>query len=254
VSSLKVQNVSKRFGGLKAVSDVTIDVPLGRITGLIGPNGAGKSTVVNLIAGVLKLTEGQIALNGERIDEDSADVVARRGVTRTFQNIRLLPEASVLENVLIGFHRQERSSLLAGLLGLPSALAETREMTERAWRLLERFRMTEYARLPAGGLAYGHQRRVEMMRAAASEPKIILLDEPVAGMNDVEADELAAIFNDLVGGGMGLLLIEHNIRFVTKMCPQVYVLDTGRIIASGTPDTVTRDPAVIAAYIGGAAA
>jgi branched-chain amino acid transport system ATP-binding protein len=254
VSSLRLENVAKRFGGLLAVSEVTLEVPRGTITGLIGPNGAGKSTVVNLIAGMLKLTEGRILLGQTDISEDQPEQIARRGISRTFQNIRLLPEASVLENVMIGFHRRETASLVAGLLGLPASLRESRDIAERAAALLDRFRMGDYAGLPAGGLAYGHQRRVEIMRAAASDPEIILLDEPVAGMNDVEAEELGVIFSDLAGRGIGLLLIEHNIRFVTKLCPMVHVLDTGRMIASGPPEIVTRDPAVIAAYLGDAAA
>jgi len=254
VPSLRLENVSKRFGGLVAVGNVDLDVPTGSITGLIGPNGAGKSTIVNLIAGMLKLTEGRILLGSEDIGTDQPEQLARRGISRTFQNIRLLPEATVLENVVIGYHRREQASILAGLLGLPSALREGRELADRASLLLERFRMSEFADLPAGSLAYGHQRRVEIMRAVASDPVILLLDEPVAGMNDVEAEELAVIFRDLAASGMGLLLIEHNIRFVTKLCPMVYVLDSGRMIASGPAEKVTRDPAVIAAYLGSAAA
>ncbi|MBV7407449.1 ABC transporter ATP-binding protein [Maritimibacter sp. DP1N21-5] len=248
--SLHLEAVSKHFGGLKAVDDVTMVVPKGEITGLIGPNGAGKSTVVNMISGVLSLTHGDIRLGERSISTDRADIVARHGVSRTFQNIRLLPEASVLENVLIGFHRREQAGVVASLLGLPRALRENREFREKAHELLKRFRLEEYADLEAGNLAYGHQRRVEMARAIASEPDIVLLDEPVAGMNDVESEELAVIFRELAESGMGLLLIEHNVGFVTRLCKQVYVLDSGRMIAAGDPHTVTRDPKVVAAYIG----
>lgn len=250
MSSLRLENISKRFGGLNAISDLTMEVPPGAITGLIGPNGAGKSTVVNLITGILKLTDGQIVMDGRSIGEAPPEEVVRLGVARTFQNIRLLPEATVLENVMIGFHRHETSSILAGLLGLPSARAETKSLQERSHDLLVRFRMTEFAETPAGALAYGHQRRVEMMRAVASAPRILLLDEPVAGMNDVEADELGEIFRALARDGMGLLLIEHNIRFVSKLCEHVFVLDTGRLIAQGSPMQVMRDPNVVAAYLG----
>ncbi|GKY89583.1 ABC transporter ATP-binding protein [Sinisalibacter aestuarii] len=248
--SLHLEGVSKHFGGLKAVDDITMVVPPGEITGLIGPNGAGKSTVVNMISGVLSLTHGDIRLDGTSIATDRSDIVARRGVSRTFQNIRLLPEATVLENVLIGFHRREHAGVVANLLGLPAALREDRAFRERAHSLLDRFGLDEYADTEAGNLAYGHQRRVEMARAIASEPDIVLLDEPVAGMNDVESDELATIFRELANSGMGLLLIEHNVGFVTRLCKQVYVLDSGRMIASGDPHEVTRDPKVVAAYIG----
>ncbi|MCL7466134.1 ABC transporter ATP-binding protein [Phaeovulum sp. NW3] len=248
--SLHLEGVSKHFGGLKAVDGITMAVPPGEITGLIGPNGAGKSTVVNLISGVLSLTHGDIRLGGASISTDRADIVARQGVSRTFQNIRLLPEATVLENVMIGFHRREQSGLMANLFGLRAALREQREFRDRAHALLERFGLDEYAEFEAGNLAYGHQRRVEMARAIASEPAIVLLDEPVAGMNDVESDELATIFRELANSGMGLLLIEHNVGFVTRLCKQVYVLDSGRMIAAGDPHEVTRDPKVVAAYIG----
>jgi branched-chain amino acid transport system ATP-binding protein len=250
VLSLRIDNLSKHFGGLKAVDELSMKVPAGEITGLIGPNGAGKSTVVNMIAGVLSLTQGTITLGDEDIGTLPMNKIARRGVSRTFQNIRLLAEASVIDNIMIGFHRLETASLLDGLLGLPRAGRETRMLREKAAALLDRFGMTEFANLEAGSLAYGHQRRVEIMRAVASEPAILLLDEPVAGMNDVESEELAVIFRQLAASGIGLMLIEHNVGFVSRLCKHVYVLDAGRLIAEGDPQTVTRDPKVIAAYIG----
>ena len=250
MASLVLSNVSKRFGGLLAVSDVNMEVPPGKITGLIGPNGAGKTTVVNMITGLLKLTTGSIKLGDRDISEAEAHEVAFAGVSRTFQNIRLLPEATVLENVVIGFHVHVRSSLFAQLVGLPSSVRETPKLFERGRQLLERFGMSRYADHPAGGLAYGHQRRVEMMRAVATDPKILLLDEPVAGLNDVEATELGDVFKELAASGIGLLLIEHNIRFVNQLCEQVYVLDSGAMIASGTPQEVMHNPAVVAAYLG----
>lgn len=251
MAALVLNNVSKRFGGLLAVSDVNLEVPPGRITGLIGPNGAGKTTVVNMITGLLKLTTGNIRLGDRDITTAEAHEVAFAGVSRTFQNIRLLPEATVLENVVIGFHVHVKSSLFAQLLGLPSSLRESPKLFERGLQLLERFGMTRFADHPAGGLAYGHQRRVEMMRAVATDPQILLLDEPVAGMNDVEAAELGTVFNELAASGIGLLLIEHNIRFVNQLCQKVYVLDSGAMIAQGTPQEIMHNPAVIAAYLGG---
>ena len=248
--ALELVDVRRAFGGVKAVDGVSLEVNAGLITGLIGPNGSGKSTLVNLVSGVLALSSGDVRLHGQSIATAAADEVARKGVARTFQNIRLLAEASVLDNVVIGFHRLERSSWLASLLGLPTSRQETRDLRQRARVLLERFAMTAFADLSAGSLAYGHQRRVEMMRAVASAPEVLLLDEPVAGMNDVEAGELGTIFRSLADGGMAVLLIEHNTRFVAELCHEVHVLDGGRLIAQGTPRQVLRDPAVVAAYMG----
>ena len=247
---LVLDGVTRAFGGVVAVDDLSLTVEPGRITGLIGPNGAGKSTVVNLITGLLRLTAGRIRLDGRDITEAEAPEVARAGIARTFQTVRLLKEASVLDNVAAGFHRHERAGLAAGLLGLPSALREGRDLRRRAAAILERFGMADFADLPAGRLSYGHQRRVEMMRALAMEPRLLLLDEPVAGMNDVEADALGRIFAELARDGLGVLLIEHNMRFVLSLCAEIHVIDSGRLIASGTPAAVRRDPAVIAAYLG----
>ena len=253
MSSLRIEGACKYFGGLKAVDGINMEIPLGQITGLIGPNGAGKSTVVNMISGVYALTHGKVTLDGVDISTESVDAVNRRGISRTFQNIRLLPEASVLDNVMIGFYRVDRTSLLSSLIGLPQAARETRRLRDEAQALLERFGIAKYANIEAGSLPYGHQRRVEMARAIAAKPRVVMLDEPVAGMNEVESAEMAAIFSDLAASGMGLLLIEHNVAFVAKLCHKVYVLDSGRLIAEGDPETVTRDPKVIAAYIGGQA-
>ncbi|UUZ62818.1 ABC transporter ATP-binding protein [Polaromonas sp. P1-6] len=250
MTALELKDVRRNFGGVKAVDGVSFKVTAGNVTGLIGPNGSGKSTLVNLIAGVLGLSSGEIHLHGEAISTEMADAVARRGVARTFQNIRLLPEASVLDNVMIGFYRLERASLMASLLGLPSSRRETRELREQGRALLARFSMSHYENIPAGSLAYGFQRRVEMMRAVASKPSVLLLDEPVAGMNDVEASSLGAIFAQLAEEGMAVLVIEHNTRFVAELCKEVHVLDSGRLIAHGTPQEVMRDPAVVAAYLG----
>ncbi|HSV83463.1 MAG TPA: ABC transporter ATP-binding protein [Ramlibacter sp.] len=250
MSDLVLDRVTKSFGGVHAVADVSIRARGGRITGLIGPNGAGKTTVINLVTGMFKLSAGRVLVDSQDISEEEPDVIARSGVSRTFQNIRLLPDATVLENVMIGFHRHERASMLAGVLGLPSARRETEQIRARSLALLDKFELGRHADALAGGLAYGHQRRVEMARAVASEPDILLLDEPVAGMNDVEADELADVFKELAAGGMGLLLVEHNIRFVSRMCDHVYVLASGRLIAEGEPRTVLNDEAVITAYLG----
>jgi branched-chain amino acid transport system ATP-binding protein len=191
-----------------------------------------------------------VLLDGRDVSREEAPDLARAGVARTFQNIRLVPDASVLENVVAGFHRHEKAGLWANLLGLPSARAEAKRMNERAMALLERFGMTALAEHRAGGLSYGHQRRIEMMRALATEPRLLLLDEPVAGMNDAEAESLAGIFRSVAASGVAVLLIEHNMRFVMSLCSHLYVLASGRLIAEGQPDAVGRDPMVVEAYLG----
>jgi branched-chain amino acid transport system ATP-binding protein len=247
---LRTDAVSKRFGGVEAVAGLTLAIEAGRITGLIGPNGAGKTTMVNLITGLLQATSGRILLRDEDITALPANEVARRGVSRTFQNIRLLKEATVLDNIVVGYHILEKTGLLENLLGLPAARRERRTFGAWAVELIKRFRMERYQDHLAGSLSYGHQRRVEMMRALAMNPKLLLLDEPVAGMNDVEAGELGAIFQQLAGEGIGVLLIEHNMRFVMSHSEQIYVVIAGRLIASGTPEVVSNDPTVISAYLG----
>ena len=247
---LLLQDVARHFGGVPAVDGVSLQVPAGQITGLIGPNGAGKTTVVNLLTGILHLTHGQVLLDGQDVSKLEAPALARAGVARTFQNIRLVPDASVLDNVIAGFHRHQKAGLWANLLGLPSARAEAVRLKDRAMELLARFDMTELAEHRAGGLSYGHQRRIEMMRALATEPKVLLLDEPVAGMNDAEAESLAHIFRKVAADGVAVLLIEHNMRFVMSLCSHLYVLAFGRLIAEGPPEVVGRDPRVIEAYLG----
>jgi len=250
MTGLVLNNVVKRFGGVTAVDGLNLEVKPRGVTGLIGPNGAGKTTVVNLITGMSKLTSGQISVSGQNVTTQSAQAVARLGISRTFQNIRLLRHASVLDNVVIGFHMHEKTSLMANLIGLPSVWRERCEFRAKAMDLLVSFGMGHLASSPAGSLSYGHQRKVEMMRALAMSPSILLLDEPVAGMNDVEAEELGDIFRRLASEGLAILLIEHNMRFVMSLCNYVYVLAFGKLIAEGTAEAVTNEPAVIDAYLG----
>jgi branched-chain amino acid transport system ATP-binding protein len=247
---LAIQELTKRFGGVEAVSKLSLEVTPARITGLIGPNGAGKTTVINLITGIIVPTAGRVLLGDRDITGLESYKVARSGIARTFQNIRLLREASVLDNVVVGFHRQETTSLAANLVGLPSVWRERRHLRQRAAEMLERFGMTQYADVPAGSLSYGHQRRVEVMRAMATSPDFLLLDEPAAGMNDVEADDLGAIIRSVAAAGAGVLLVEHNMRFVMSICQDLYVVDYGRLISAGPPATVCENPAVISAYFG----
>lgn len=252
MTSLVLKGVGKRFGGLQAVSPFDMEIARGKITGLIGPNGAGKTTVVNLITGVYKLSQGNIRFGDIDLTEAPRHEVARAGLARTYQTIRLLPDATVVANVMIGMYRHQKTSLVSQLFGLPSSRAETARFRDEVFRLLDRFGMTRYADYPAGSLSYGDQRRVEMMRALALKPEVLLLDEPVAGINEVEAAGLGEIFRDLAteGEGMAVLLIEHNIRFVNKLCDYVYVLDGGVLIAQGTAGQVVNNPAVITAYLG----
>ena len=250
MSTITLSEVSKSFGGVAAVSSISLVIRRGQLTGLIGPNGAGKTTVVNLITGIVKASGGRITVGERDITDAASETVALCGVARTFQNIRLLHDASVLDNVLVGFHRHEQTSLIANLFGLPSAWRERATFRARAEALLERFGMTRFASARADLLSYGHQRRVEMTRAVATQPDFLLLDEPVAGMNEVEADEIGAILKTLVAEGLGILLIEHNVGFVMGLCSTVYVMNTGRLIAEGDPAAVSRNPAVIQAYLG----
>lgn len=250
MTTLSLKNLGKSFGGVVAAENVNLDAPAGRVTGVIGPNGAGKTTLVNLVTGMTSLSTGVIELDGRDVSQLPAHRIGQVGVARTFQNIRLQADATVLENVMIGFHRMERSSLWADLLGLPSSLRETRQTRQKALALLTSFGMDRYANHPAGSLAYGHQRRVEMMRAFAAKPSVLLLDEPVAGMNDVEAAELGDLFRAQADAGVAVIVIEHNMRFISRITDHLYVLDRGRIIAHGKPRDVLSDPAVVAAYLG----
>jgi branched-chain amino acid transport system ATP-binding protein len=251
MDSLRLSGVSKRFGGLEAVAALSLAIERGRITGLIGPNGAGKTTIVNMISGLMTPSAGTIRLGDDELTGEPLNRVARRGISRTFQNVRLLREASVLENIVVGAHRHERTSLLANSLGFPAIWRERRAFRERAAQLLARFDLEEFADTPAGGLSYGHQRLVEIMRALAMAPDFLLLDEPVAGMNEVEARRLGEIVRGLAQEGIGVLLIEHNMRFVMEFCEMIYVIDSGKLIAQGTAPEISRDATVIKAYLGG---
>jgi branched-chain amino acid transport system ATP-binding protein len=249
-ATLQLEGVSRHFGGVPAVDNLNLAVKAGTITGLIGPNGAGKTTVVNLVMGLLHLSAGRVLLDGADVSRAEAADLARAGVARTFQNIRLVPHASVLDNVLSGFTRHATAGLFANALGLPRARAEAAANVDKAMALLTRFQMEQFAQHRASALSYGHQRRIEMMRALAMKPSLLLLDEPVAGMNDTEANYLGRIFREVADEGVAVLLIEHNMRFVSSICSYLYVLSSGRLIAEGQPGAVLRQPQVIEAYLG----
>jgi branched-chain amino acid transport system permease protein len=250
--ALELQSVARHFGGVPAVDGIDLKIRPGAITGLIGPNGAGKTTVVNLVMGLLHVSAGRILFDGRPVERLEAADLARAGIARTFQNIRLIPDATVLENVMAGFHADVSTGLLANLVGLPSFRREDARHRACAMALLDRFEMTSLAQHRAASLSYGHQRRTEMMRALAMKPRVLLLDEPVAGMNDVEAARLGEVFREVAAQGVAVLLIEHNMRFVSSICSYLYVLASGRLIAQGEPNDVLRDRVVVEAYLGGA--
>jgi ABC-type branched-subunit amino acid transport system ATPase component len=249
---LEVEALERRFGGVRAVDGASFEVRRGEVHGLIGPNGAGKTTVINMVSGLVAPSAGAIRLDGRAVHGLPPHRIAALGVARTFQNIRLFPELSARDNVLVGEHLVRRASLAARLLALPGATAEERAARERAHALLERIGLADRARERARNLSYGEQRRVEIARALASDPRIVLLDEPTAGMNPAEVKSVAALIRKVAGEGHSVLLIEHNVKLVMDVCDRITVLDFGKVIAAGPPSEVARDPAVVTAYLGSA--
>jgi branched-chain amino acid transport system ATP-binding protein len=248
---LNIQNLGMRFGGLLALEDFCLEVPEGALYGLIGPNGAGKTTVFNLISGFLKPSSGRISLNGAEITRLPPHRITYLGVARTFQNIRLFQELSVLDNVLVGFHCRSHASWGEAILRLPRYRGEEREHRTRARELLREVGLAEAAAQPAGKLPYGHQRRLEIARALATGPRFLLLDEPAAGLNPQETLNLMEFLQEIKERyRLTMLVIEHNLQLVMKLCRRLLVLDHGLTIAAGEPAEVRRHPEVIRAYLG----
>lgn len=251
MSLLKTTDLGISFGGLRAVDDVNVEIKEGELVGLIGPNGAGKTTIFNLLTGVYKPTDGDISINQISINKKTTPQIVALGVARTFQNIRLFKELSVLDNVKLAFNNSMNYNTFEAIFRLSRFWKEEKEVTDKALDLLDIFDMAEMANITAGNLSYGQQRKLEIARALATNPKLLLLDEPAAGMNPNETKELMNTISFIRNKfKIAILLIEHDMDLVMGICERLYVLNFGRIIASGLPDEIQNNKEVITAYLG----
>ncbi len=251
---LEVKELTKHFGGLTAVGDVSLELNEGELVGLIGPNGAGKTTLFNLLTGVYEPSEGSVTLDGNSLNGKKPYTIASLGLSRTFQNIRLFKNMTVIENVLVGMENKRRSHLLASFLRLPQFYANESDLRQKALALLKIFNLEDKAETLAKNLPYGQQRRLEIVRALATEPKILFLDEPAAGMNPQETAELTGLIRQIKEEfDITIMLIEHDMSLVMDVTERIYVLEYGRLIAEGTPEEIKTNKRVIEAYLGGEA-
>lgn len=254
MSLLQVRNLGVRFGGLQALQGVDLSVEEGEIFGLLGPNGAGKTTLFNVISGITPASAGSLHWRGDAIGGLSSHRIARLGIARTFQNLRLFGSLSCLENVLVGLHQHARQKPLAALLQSPGFRRRESQLRQQALELLELFGLETAAQQGSASLSYGDRRRLEMARALASRPQLLMLDEPAAGMNPAEKDDLRRLIHTVRQRfGLTVLIIEHHVPLMLELCDRLAVLNFGQRIALGSPEQVRRDPAVIEAYLGGSA-
>lgn len=248
---LELKDLSVFFGGVKAVQDVTLSVDKGDFYGLIGPNGAGKTTVFNAVTGVVKPTKGQVCFNGACLNGMRPDKISHLGIARTFQNIRIYPKMKVYENVSIGLNSIPQYGVLQAMLKTPLVRRRDREAHEACIQYLKMVGMEQYKDYEAGALSYGLQRKLEIARALATKPQLLFLDEPAAGMNTGESQELVEFLRDLhKSTGLAIVLIEHHLEVVMELCEKITVLNLGKILAKGTPEEIQRNPDVIKAYLG----